>query len=68
MKKLKTKADIAINKNLFFNGKKLSGVQSFHIQYDVTKAITLAHISMAIKNNSFKINGNNIYFEEVANG
>jgi len=64
-KKLKTGCDNVFNKVVYFNGKKIGGVQSVDIEYDITKATTRVNISMVVANNSIVIKEDEISFDEV---
>lgn len=64
--KYRTKSDLVINKTLYFNGKKLSGVQRVEFDYDINKAVTVAKVHMVIKRGSLKISDDTISFDEVA--
>lgn len=51
----KTKSDQVMNKVIMFNGKKLGGVQSLNLEYNIENAKTLVTVTMAIKRDSFKV-------------
>ena len=61
----KTKSDIVLTKSVYMNGKKLAGVQSVNIDYDIDKIVTQVHLTMVVKRDSIQITENKISFDEV---
>ena len=65
-KQAKTLSDLVYTKSVYMNGKKLSGVQSVNIDYDIERPTTRVTISMVIKRDSLKIESDKISFEEAS--
>lgn len=60
-----TRSDLVFTKSVYMNGKKLSGVQSIKLDYDIERPTTLVTVSMVVKRDSIKINSDKIMFDEV---
>lgn len=61
-----TRCDSVYSKSVYFNGKKLSGVQAINISYDIADVVTLVTVKFAIKRDSLQITKDKVSFEEVA--
>lgn len=62
---VKTQSDLVYTKAVYMNGKKLSGVQSINIDYDIERPTTRVTVSMVVKRDSLKIEADKISFDEV---
>ena len=56
-------SDMTYPKTIRMDGEKLPGVQSFDINYDIEKAVTIVTIRMTVARESIKIEGNDIEFK-----
>ena len=64
-KQAKTQSDLVYTKSVYMNGRRLAGVQSVNIDYDIEHPTTRVTISMVIKRDSLKIEADKISFDEV---
>lgn len=58
--------DSVMNKSVYMNGKKLSGVQAVSLEYDIDKIVTKIHLTMYARNGSIEVTDTKISFNEVA--
>lgn len=63
---VKTQSDLVYTKAVYMNGKKLSGVQSVNVNYDIERPTTRVTISMVVKRDSLRIETDKISFDEVS--
>jgi len=62
---MKTSVDVVFKKQIYMNGKQLSGVQSVTLKYDTIETVTKVIVEFIPKKNSVKIHDNKISFETV---
>lgn len=60
-----TLCETSTDKKIVMDGERLSGVQSFSIQYDASNPVVYVTLTMAIKRDSFSVQDDVIKFDTV---
>ena len=57
--------DLAIDKSIIMDGKKMGGVSRLFVDYDCNETVTKVTMTMCIKNRSLKIRAHQVSFETL---